>query len=153
LLVHAIVIFGPVAALAVIAYAVAPRWRVALRWPAAVLAVLAAGAAIAAEQSGERLAGRMGLDLEPAGGEVPDTLQVVIDHSNAGETAVIVNIVFAVVTVLAVFIALPARGTARLSRPWRAAIAGVLVVVSVAALVTVVLAGHSGAEAVWSYLM
>jgi hypothetical protein len=44
LVVHAAVIFGPLAALGALLYAVMPRWRDRLRWPMLVLALVAAGA-------------------------------------------------------------------------------------------------------------
>ena len=43
LVVHAAVIFGPLAALAALVYAVVPRWRDRLRWPMVALALVAGG--------------------------------------------------------------------------------------------------------------
>ncbi|MBV9830859.1 MAG: hypothetical protein JOZ82_04630, partial [Marmoricola sp.] len=55
LVVHAAVVFVPLAAIAVGVYALASRWRWALRWPMAVLAVLAALAVQLAAMSGDNL--------------------------------------------------------------------------------------------------
>ena len=51
LVVHAAVIFGPLAALAALGYLV-PRWRDTLRWPMVGLAVIATGALVLAYFSG-----------------------------------------------------------------------------------------------------
>ena len=40
LVVHAAVVFGPLAALAALAYVVLPAWRDRLRWPMVVLALM-----------------------------------------------------------------------------------------------------------------
>jgi uncharacterized membrane protein len=52
LVVHAAVIFGPLAGLAALLYVVVPRWRDRLRWPMLVLAIVAAGAIWAAYLTG-----------------------------------------------------------------------------------------------------
>ncbi|MEZ0581196.1 DUF2231 domain-containing protein [Nocardioides sp. MH1] len=55
LVVHAVVVLGPIAALAGIAYAVVPRWRDWLRWPLVVVTTLVVGAVWVAYLSGEDL--------------------------------------------------------------------------------------------------
>ena len=55
LVVHAVVVLGPLAALLAVTYVVVPRWRVGLRWPLVLLSVVAAASAFVAEQSGEAL--------------------------------------------------------------------------------------------------
>src|SRR6478735_1363735 len=51
LVVHAAVVFGPVAALTALAFLV-PRWRRQLRWPMVVLALIATGSIVAAYLTG-----------------------------------------------------------------------------------------------------
>ena len=48
LVVHAVVVLGPLAALTGLAYAFVPQWRWLLRWPLFVLAVVTAVAALLA---------------------------------------------------------------------------------------------------------
>ena len=55
LVVHAVVVLGPLAALTGLAYALVPRWRWVLRWPLVALAVVTAVAALAAVAAGEDL--------------------------------------------------------------------------------------------------
>ncbi len=53
LITHAAVIFGPLAALAGVLYAVVPRWRDRLRWPLVVVVAVAVGSVWIAFLSGE----------------------------------------------------------------------------------------------------
>ena len=53
LVVHAVVVLGPLAALAGLAYAFVPKWRWLLRWPLVVLAVVTAVASLVAVQAGD----------------------------------------------------------------------------------------------------
>lgn len=53
LLIHAAVVFVPVASLVSVAYALVPRWRWATRWPAVVSTVAALAAVVAAYFSGK----------------------------------------------------------------------------------------------------
>ncbi|MFC6341449.1 DUF2231 domain-containing protein, partial [Nocardioides hankookensis] len=52
LVVHAAVIFGPIAALAALAFLV-PRWRLRLRWPMVALALVATASIVAAYLTGD----------------------------------------------------------------------------------------------------
>ena len=52
LVVHAVVVLGPLAALTGLAYAAVPRWRWLLRWPLVVLAVVTAVTAFVAVVAG-----------------------------------------------------------------------------------------------------
>lgn len=144
LVVHAVVVLGPIAALMAIAYAVRPVWRRALAWPTAVVTVLAAGSATVAAASGEELEHRL-----RAIGDVSPALET---HTQAGDLARTVMLVFMVITLGAIFWALrpvtrdgqaPATGAV-------AVIAQVLLVVAgLAALFFVIRAGHTGAEVAW----
>ncbi len=145
LVVHAAVVFGPLAALAALGYAVVPRWRWWLRWPLVLGTLVAVGSAVLAASSGESLLeAREGLEALPA----------VQDHEEAGELTRNVMLGFGV---LALLTAWRVTGVSPLA-PGRSAsgggavgtvLSGLLVLASLAVLVTVFLAGHSGATAVW----
>ncbi len=60
LVVHAVVVLGPLAALMLLAYALRPTWRTGLRWPTLLLSAVAAASAFVATQSGEALEERVG---------------------------------------------------------------------------------------------
>src|SRR5690349_22788263 len=90
LVVHAVVVLGPVAALTGVAYAAVPRWRWLLRWPLVVLAVLTAVTAFLATTSGEDL-------LEAR----PGLEQLVEEHEERGELLRNVALGFVPVSVLA----------------------------------------------------
>lgn len=145
LVIHAVVVLGPVAGLTAVAYAVRPAWRAVLRWPLAVVVALAAITALVATESGEALEGR----LEGLG--VGDAVRAAIEeHAERGELARNVAFVLLVVTVAAVVRllrpGLPTPGGPAVAR----VVAGALVVAGVALVVLTVLAGHSGSSVVWS---
>ena len=171
LVIHAVVVLGPITGLVAIAYAVRPPWRRLLRLPLAVLAVVTALSAVVAVESGQELEQRLvGLGV---GGP---TLEAIGLHSERGELARNAALVLAVVALAAVFLLLPpvsgrpggsSRGSTdplpaeRGAVPAeRAATAGgpvvalvtavVLALAGVGVVVTTGLAGHSGSSAVWS---
>ncbi len=142
LVVHAVVVLGPLAALTGLAYALVPRWRWLLRWPLLVLAVLTAVTAFLATASGEDL-------LESR----PGLEQLVEEHEERGELLRNVALGFVPVAVLAAWAlggasALASGRGARETR-WQVPVAALLVAGSVALLVLLFLAGESGARAVW----
>ena len=133
LLVHAAVVLTPLAALTALAYAVVRPWRERLRWPAAVLAVVAALAVGAAF-----LSGRSFLDANPALAQ----RDIVQTHEQRAELLLWLTLGFgAVALVSAWWHARP--GT--LSLLLRA----LLAVSAAAVLVQVVLTGDAGTRAVW----
>ena len=161
LVIHSVVILGPVTGLTAVVYAVRPAWRRLLRLPLAALAVLTALAAVVAVESGQELEQRLvGLGMGGA------TLEAIVLHSERGELARNVAIGLAVVAVLAAFVLLrpddtavaPAEDAAAHDEvrhtPGRPVVALVVAVVlaatGVALVVTTVLAGHTGSSAVWS---
>ena len=162
LVIHSVVILGPVTGLTAVVYAVRPAWRRLLRLPLAALAVLTAFAAVVAVESGQELEQRLvGLGMGGA------TLEAIVLHSERGELARNVAIGLAVVAVLAVFVLLRADDAAvapaddaaahdevRRHSPGGPVVALVVAVVlagtGVALVVTTVLAGHTGSSAVWS---
>jgi hypothetical protein len=141
LVVHAVVVLGPIAALMAIAYAVLPAHRLAgLRWPTIGVTVVATLSAIVAASSGEELEHR----LEALGENSP----ALHTHTEAGDLARTVMIGFAIVVVAALVWAL--RPGDRPVSPMLQTVARVvLVIISLVALFAVVRAGHTGAQVAW----
>lgn len=131
LVVHAVVVLAPLAAVLLLAYAFVPRWRTGLRWPTLLLAAVSAGAAFVATQSGEQFAQRVG---EPG-----------FDHHDKGELAAIACFVLLGAALIVVLL-LSRVGVAGLLNA-----VGILVAVGAGAFVlfAVIAAGHSGSESVW----
>ncbi|MBL0749892.1 DUF2231 domain-containing protein [Nocardioides baculatus] len=142
LIVHAVVVLGPLAALTGLAYAFVPRWRWLLRWPLVVLAVVTAVASVLAASAGEAL-------LEAR----PELEQLVEEHEESGELLRTVSLVYAALSLLAAYAlggasALASGRGARETR-FGVPVMVVLAVGAVALMVTLYLAGDSGARAVW----
>jgi hypothetical protein len=133
LAVHAVVVLLPVTALAVIAVAVRPAWRVAAT-PVAVLAALMVVVSFVARQSGSALQARLS-------GLMANGATVAADHGRLGAVLPL----FA----LALFVTALLVRAAR-SRPvlnvWAV---GLAVVVGLGTLGWTVMVGDSGARAVW----
>jgi hypothetical protein len=138
LVVHAAVVFGPLAALSGIAYVLLPSWRDRLRWVTLVLAVIAFGAIWVASLSGEsfyesdRFKGIEGSELE----------KNIEDHEELGETLRLIVSAFLATTVLAVW-------QHKRDGVVRHAIGALLVAAALATLVYTVLTGDAGSRAVW----
>ncbi len=145
LVVHAVVVLGPLAGLAAVAYALRPTWRTVLRWPLVVLAVAAAATALVATESGEALERRIG-----SLGVSDGVRQAIREHSERGELARTVAIAVLVVTVAAVTWLLRPAAPGPGGRAATVVAASVLAVAGVALVVVTVLAGHSGSSVVWS---
>ena len=145
LVVHAVVVFVPLAALGALAMAV-PRWRWLVRWPTLLVTLGATAATYVATISGEDLEEDRGLGQ----------LALVRTHEEWGERLMIAMWIFAVVVAVAFWV-LPhvtrlARGRDRTS-PVPALVVPVqvlLVLAAIAVLVLVVLTGDAGAKAVWT---
>ncbi|EON24625.1 hypothetical protein CF8_1376 [Nocardioides sp. CF8] len=144
LVVHAVVILGPLAALAGLAYALLPRWRWLLRWPLVALSVAVAITAVVAVQAGESL-----LDARP------ELEPLVEDHEEWGELLRTWSLTFVVDAVLAAWAlggpsALASGRGARETKGILGWIAMALLVGgAIGLLVLVFLTGDSGARAVW----
>ncbi len=145
LVVHAAVVFVPLAALAAILFVV-PRWRWVVRWPALVLAVGGAAAVQTAVMTGKTFEKIRHVESSP----------LVHTHQQWGQRLQIAMWIFAVLVVVA-FWALPvvtrlsggtdrAGGAVALEKPLMV----LLPIAAVAVLVLVVLTGDAGARAVWS---
>jgi len=132
LLVHAVVVLLPLAALGAVAVAARPSW--ARPYGPLVVAAALGGAVIAV------LARIAGEQLEDAIEISPGFRPVIDEHERLGTFTAIAAWPFALLAVAAYVLARRGRGRA----PWvLTAVAGVV------AVVATVLAGHSGAAAVW----
>lgn len=134
LVVHAAVIFGPLAALAGILYAV-PRWRDRLRWPMVVLVVVAVGTIWAAYVSGGWVKDANG----PYAGEFGELVETHEDR------AMILRWVASGFGVVALMAAWWHTRTGAL----RAVLTGLVILGALATAVYVILVGDAGAQAAW----
>jgi uncharacterized membrane protein len=133
LVVHAAVVFGPLAALTAILYVALPGRRAKLRWPMLVLAVVATGAIVLAYFSGQNfLEHKPELESSPA----------VQTHEDRGVQLLWVTLAFGVVALVAGWLA---TRTGAL----RVVLDVLLAVGAVAVLILVIRSGDSGARAVW----
>jgi hypothetical protein len=132
LVVHAAVIFGPVAALVSLIHAISAKWRVRLETPAALLAIVASGAVFTAWFTGRNF-----LSNRP---ELKQ-LALVHTHQHRANILALVTIAYVVLAIAAwVTRAQPAGRIARV----------LLSIASIAVLGLVVAVGDAGARAVWS---
>lgn len=149
LVIHVVVVVGPLAAVAAIAYALRPAWRRPLRWPLVVTAVTTAGFGMVAAGSGEELQRR----VSRAGADAA-TMSLVSEHAEAGEVTQVLGVVFAVAVGAAVFALLPSTGGPRWGHERLGALWAVgLVVLSLALLGSITVTGHSGATAAWTQVV
>ncbi|MGE3810697.1 MAG: DUF2231 domain-containing protein [Candidatus Nanopelagicales bacterium] len=131
LVVHAVIVLLPLSALGAILVAARQRWDRTYGWLVVLGAFVALGSSVVAKESGEKLASRVGW---------PE------DHIEWGEKVPIVA--FGLFVVVAVLWFLDRRD--RDGRTTLTKVVAVLVVIAaVGALAFSVLAGHSGATAVW----
>jgi len=137
LIVHAVVVLGPLSALGLIVVVLVPRWRRAYAPLVAQGTIAATVSAIAAAIAGGALEESLG-----ASG-------VLLEKIEAHESiAMTVPIILLVQTVLAVAVVLLDRRDA--ARGLVLAVSIGAVVVSGVAIVQIVRAGHAGSEAVWN---
>jgi uncharacterized membrane protein len=146
LIVHVVVVFAPLAGVGGILYAVVPRWRWWLRWPLVASAVIAAVAGIIAVQSGHDLESERHLQ----------SVHEVAIHEHRGEILRWLLLAFLVPTGLATWLlggpsplASGAGGQETRSKAVGLAVAGLLVIGSVAVLISVAMTGDAGARSVW----
>lgn len=144
LVIHAVVVFVPLAALSAAAYVLRPDWRRLLRWPTAAGAVIAGVSAFVAGESGEALQRRV-LAVRASTTDA----QLLGEHVQWGDRAKAVCVVFMVVTLVALWFVRPPGEEAPRSHGTELLAGVVVVVAAVAALATVVLAGHAGSAVVW----
>ena len=144
LVIHAVVVFVPLSALAAIGYAVRPRWRRVLRWPTAAGAVVSGVSAFVAAESGEQLLRRVSV-VRPG----TTDFGLLAEHQQWGDRAKVVCVVFMVLTLALVWFVRPPEEQSLRARPIDAVLSVLVVVSAAAATATVVLAGHAGSAAVW----
>lgn len=156
LIIHVVVVIGPLTALLAIAYAVRPIWRRPLRWPLVAGAVVTAISALVATESGEALLVR----VATKGTAITTAFT---EHQAAGEmarnsaAALLLLVLMATLSVL--IPAPPARsGEGRTQTPpvmqgAQRVYSILLVIVGLFALYSFIKAGHSGASVAWSSLV
>jgi hypothetical protein len=138
LVVHAAVVFAPLAALAALAYVFLGRYRDLLRWPTLVLAVLAVGSIWAAYLTGNNF---FGSDrFQGMSGEILDRID---KHRSYASNLRWIATGFGIVTVAATYLHTRAGSS-------RMVLSGLVVVLAVLTLVWTALTGDAGARAVWS---
>jgi hypothetical protein len=145
LVIHLAVVVLPVAALTLIVFALVPRWRWLLRWPALVLGLGALVCAFVAKQSGAALVAAI------------PTLQKAVElHSKRGNLLFWYCLIFAVVAVAAfLLLAGPSAlasgkgAKATKSRPLELVTQVAVVVIGILVLWQTIRTGDAGAKAVW----
>jgi hypothetical protein len=144
LVVHFAVVLVPLAAVGVVATAVRRDWRQRYLLPIALIAVLGAGAAFMAAQSGESLEHTVKDSARQTG-----TPARFAEHPEQGQRAEILAMVLAACTVGLFVMEQPlARDRGITDLHVNGAVVG-CAVVAVLALGAMVIAGHSGAALVW----
>ena len=139
LVIHLTVVLLPVAALTLIAFAVVPRWRRLLRWPALILGVGTLVCAYVAKESGEAFVAA-----------VPTLSKAVELHSKRGDLLFWYCLIFAVVAVAAFLLLAGIKGDkATKSRPLELLTQAAVVVIGVLVIWQTVRTGDAGAKAVW----
>src|SRR5690242_8783308 len=128
LVVHATVVFTPLAALAVIAYFARQRWRPALRWPTLALSAVCGIAIVSAYLTGKSFA-----SANPQLRQLP----LVREHEHRAGMLLWVGIVFAVVAIAAVLV----TDRESTSPAVAVSVTVVAVLLAVAVLVLVVIVG------------
>ncbi len=138
LVVHAVVVLIPLAALGVIAIALVPKWR--SRFGILVVAVTAFATAMVpiATSTGETLEERVGES------------ELVEEHAELGEAVLYTAVPLLILAVALWWLGWRAQRDAPAPRWLKLLVPIVSVVVAAIAIVQMVLVGHSGAEAVWS---
>ena len=133
LVVHAAVVFGPIAALVAIAYVVRPAWQERLRMPLVVMALVSVASIVTAFLSGDSFRGANAFFAENA---------QIDEHEQRAGLLLWVTIGFGVVALLAAF-------WQRRSPAVRGGLHVLLLAAALGLLVLVVLTGDAGARAVY----
>jgi len=149
LVIHLAVVVLPVAALTVLVYALVPRWRWLLRWPALVLGVGALVCAFVAKKSGEAFVAA-----------VPTLQKTVALHQSRGNLLFWYCLIFAVVAVAAFLLlggpSALASGKgekATTSRPLELVTQAAVVVIAVLVIWQTIRTGDAGAKVVWTGIL
>ncbi|MDN5767295.1 MAG: hypothetical protein L0H96_03615 [Humibacillus sp.] len=177
LVIHVVVVFVPLSALCTVAYVAKASWRWVLRWPIVAGALVSGISAFVAAESGERLLVRVSTTRAST-----TNFELLANHTTWGDRARIVCLVFMLLALVAAYLMppplrpIPRRESAPVGSPpldelteaprWlraaeapalqapavQATLGVVVVIVSLAALTVVVIAGHAGAQVVWAGL-
>lgn len=132
LVIHAVVVVLPLAALLVVIMAVVPRWRIGLRWPTLALVVISVASIPVATRSGHALERRIG------------SSELIEAHRALGDTLLWFGLAMLVLTAAFVF-----ADRARQRGAVVASLAVLAVIASGAATVQTIRTGHAGTTAVW----
>lgn len=145
LLVHAVVVLGPIAGLAAIAYAAAPRWRKYLAWPLGVLSLGLVPVALVTAQAGEQLEKSR-----------PST-EMVREHAEQGDVLKVVSVIFFVIVAAMIIVSFEPIGRRfaflgglRDNRVLRTVLLVVGALAGAFFVYQSVITGHSGAASVWA---
>jgi hypothetical protein len=148
LVLHAAVVFTPLAGMFAIAFAVLPKWRYLTRWPTAALTLIALGSVWMARITGMALAN----DPDRQLGQLPSVQK----HQQLGSQLSLLMILFAVVVAVAVWGLSGPSGFASGRGGQVARVATVdkvlpalVVLAALLVLVWVFLTGDAGSRAVW----
>ena len=134
LVVHAAVVFGPLAAVVALAYVVLPAWRDRLRWPMVVLALMGTGAITAAYFTGMNFFNSRPPELQQ--------LEILQTHRTRAIRLFWVTLGFGVLAVLAAWLHTRTGAV-------RVVLNVLLGLAALAVLALAVLAGDAGSRAVW----
>lgn len=132
LVIHAVVVVLPLAALLVVIMAAVPRWRVGLRWPTLALVAMSVASIPVATRSGSALERRIG------------SSELIEEHQALGDTLIWFGLAMLVLTAAFVF-----ADRARQRGAVVASLAVLAVIASGAATVQTIRTGHAGTTAVW----
>lgn len=134
LIVHSVVVLGPLFALLFIAITFSPKLQKTYGWVTVAGLLVALGSAVIAKESGESLSARVGLPAE---------------HAEYGEKLVVaLGVLFAIALIWQIYMQKPESGR-KVSSSLLNLIGKVGALVAVAVLVLTYLSGHSGASATW----
>lgn len=151
LVVHAVVVLLPLAAIGGLAVVLLPRIRDRFGWPIALLAVLVVPSVFVATQSGEKLQERVSATFGPGPASAREA-ELMQEHVSIGDNLLPWAIVLAVGLVAALVLARMARRTDRPGwvRPGGWVASAVVVLGAVLSLYWVIRIGDAGARAAWS---
>ena len=146
LIVHAAVVFGPLLAGAVIAYALVPMFRKYIAWAVLGLAVVGPAALWLA-----RLSGAAFLDKQAKAGAGPEFMAQLSEHQSFGENASLAGTALGVLAILLVLVVTAAgrRPSSTGSQVLTYGIAALGIIAAGFTLYYVIRAGHTGATNVW----
>ena len=144
LLVHAVVVLGPIAGLAAIVYAAAPRWRRYLAWPLGVLSLGLVPVALVTAQAGEQLEAS-----RPA-------TAMIRSHAQQGDVLKTVSVIFFVIVAAMIVVSFEPigrrfafLGRLRENRVLRTVLLVAGALAGAFFVYQSVITGHSGAASVW----